>query len=213
MRIINEKMLPKELLKVIENDELEWDGGVSISSIDYFEDDAKIELSILLDRSDNVRQLWEVQLEGIRNQKINRDWAEDIIIYDQHFLIQEQRDFKSELYIKNKPLDTHKLLYDLYMYFSKNYNGFISFDKYLNGVYNIEFLFNINHGLFAKGPKFILIEIDEILKNNGCSTYFFGNNKPQRLFNNQWVEDTSDLFTLLIGRSFFVAETILFERV
>lgn len=102
MRIINDKILPEKLLKVIENDELEWDGGVIITSIDYFEDTIKLELLILLDRSDEKKQLWEVQLKGVRNDNIKRGWAEDITIYDQHYLIEEQKAFKSELYVQCK---------------------------------------------------------------------------------------------------------------
>lgn len=213
MRIINDKILPKELLNVIENDELEWDGGALITSIDYFADDAKIELSFLLDRSDEKKQLWEVQLEGIRNENIKREWVEDIVVYDQHYLIKEQKDMNSELYIKNGATDSNKLLRDLYVHFLSKFEYEIPFDKYLNKTVDIDFLLKMNNGLFAKGPKFILEEIDIILQNNKCDTYFFGETAPKRWVNNQWIDESSDLIALIIGGSYFVAEKISFERV
>lgn len=213
MRIINDKIVPKELLRIIENDELEWDGGVLITSIDYFGDDAKIELSILLDRSDEKRQLWEVQLEGIRNEKIKRVWAEDIVVYDQHYLIKEQKDLNSELYIKSGAKDPNKLLHDLYIHFLSKFEHEISFDKYLNKACNIDLLLKMDNGLFAIGPKFILEEIDIILNNNRCETYFLGEMAPKRWINDQWIVESSDLFALVIGESYFVAENITFERV
>ena len=213
MRIINDKILPKELIKVIENDELEWDGGAVITSIDYFEDDVKIELSILVDRSDEKRQLWEVQLEGIRNENIKREWAEEIVVYDQHYLIKEQKDINSELYIKNEAVDSNKLLHDLYVHFLSKYEYEIPFDKYLNDTVDIDILLKMDNGLFAKGPKFILEEIDVILQNNKCETYFSGETPPKRWVNNKWIDESSDLIVLIIGESYFVAENIIFERV
>jgi hypothetical protein len=213
MRIINDQILPKELLKVLENDDLEGSGGVMVTSLDYFADDAKVELSILLDGSDEDNQLWEVQIEGIRNERIVRDWAENILTYDQHFLIKEQKDSTIELYIKNAASDSNKLLSDLYRHFSTQFENYISFDKYLNTSNNLDFLFKMENGLFAKGPKFIMIEMNNILEKNGCSTYYYGETSPKRLSNNQWIEEVSDLVVLSVGQSYFVAENISFERV
>ncbi|CAG5083877.1 hypothetical protein [Parvicella tangerina] len=212
MRTINDEILPKELLQIIENDELEWDGGALITSIDYFADDAKIELSILLDRSEEKRQLWEVQLEGIRNENIKREWAEDIGVYNQHYLIKEQMDLNSELYLKNPTTDSNKLLHDLYVHFLSKFEYNIPFDKYLNKTSNIDFLLKMDNGLFAKGPKFILEEIDTVLKNHKCETYFFGETPAKRWLDNQWINETSDLIVLTIGESYFVAENITFKR-
>lgn len=213
MRTINDKILPKELLKVIENDELEWDGGAVITALDYFEDDAKIELSILLNRSEEKRQFWEIQIDGIRNENIKREWAEDIVAYDQHYLIKEQNDVNSELYIKKRALDSNKLLHDLYIHFLSKFQHEIPFDKYLNKTGDIDLLLKMNNGLFAKGPKFLLQEIDFVLKNNACETYFLGEVTPKRWVNNQWIDESSDLIALVIGESFFVAENFTFERV
>ena len=213
MRIINNEILPKELLTVIENDELEWNGGAIITSIDYFADDAKIELSILLDRSEEKRQLWEVQLEGIRSENIRREWAEDIVVYDQHYLILEQMDLNSELYVKNPTPDSNKLFHDLYVHFLSKFEYDIPFDKYLNKASNIDFLLKMDNGLFAKGPKFILEEINTVLQNNKCETYYLGETPAKRWVNNQWIDESSNLIALTIGKSYFVAETISFERV
>ncbi len=213
MRIINNEILPKELLSIIENDEVECNGGAIITSIDYFEDDAKIELSILLDSPKEKNQLWEIHLEGIRNEYIRRDWAEDIIVYDQHYLIKEQKDLNSELYIKTPAQDSNKLLHDLYVHFLSKFENDISFDKYLNRTSSIDFLLKMNNGLFAKGPKFILNEINTVLENNKCETYYLGETPSKRWVNNQWIEESSDLIAITIGGSFFVAETISFERV
>lgn len=213
MRIINDKILPNELLRVIDNDELEWDGGAIITCIDYYADDAKIELSILMNSSDENSQFWEIQLEGIRNETLKREWAEDIIVYDQHYLIKEQKDNNSELYIKKGATDSNKLLHDLYIHFLSKFESKIPFDKYLNKLGDIDFLLKMKNGLFANGPKFVLEEIDIVLKNNNCETYFFGETSPKRFVNNQWIDETSDLLALVIGGSYFVAENITFERV
>ncbi|GAA4841748.1 hypothetical protein [Algivirga pacifica] len=211
MRIINEQVLPKELLLVIENDELEWDGGAIISSIEYFGDDAKIILSILLDRSEEA-QSWAIQLKGVRNEYIQREWSEDIVVYDQHFLIDEQKDSITELYIKNRAKDPYKLLHDLYLHFLSKFNGCIAFDKYLNKSHDFEFLLQMTDGLFAQGPEFILKEINSILNQNGCETYFWGDRVSQRWSNNQCIDETSNLIVLCIGDSYYIAEEITFTR-
>lgn len=201
MNQINQTILPKELLQIIENDELEWDGGALITSIDYFEDHVKIELSILLDRSDEKQQFWEIQLEGLKSEKILREWSEDIGVFDQHFLIDEQIDKSVELYIKSKANDSNKLLSDLYFHFKNEYDDLISFDKYINTS-----LIQMNFGLLARGPKFIMDQIKEILNTNGCSPYFYESNSIE-------IEEKLNLYVLFIGSSYFIAEKITFERV
>lgn len=76
---------------------------------------------------------------------------------------------------------------------------------------DLGFLLNMNNGLFAKGPLFILEEVNTVLCENECQTYFLNKTPPKKWANNQWMDQSSDLMVLIIGDSYFVSEEIKFK--
>ncbi len=165
-------MFPAELENLLIKSEVEWDGSINITSIDYYDDDAKIELSFSNDSKGRLKQLWEIQLSGIRQERIVRQPADTMVAYDKHFLIDEQQGNTIELYVKTNPPQTSNAFREVHQYFYRAFQGFIPFEKYLTvKSTDVDSSFDREFGLFAHGPKFIMSEIKSILDSNGYSTY------------------------------------------
>lgn len=205
MNDISYKILPEELLTLINKGELDWHGGAFITSFECLEEQkATLGIHLLLDKSKKKEQNWRVHIEGLVCERIQREWSGDnILVYDQHFLIEEQQGARTELYIKNAPDNPHKFLADLYHHFSKKFEDYLLFEHYLNQELSLKALLKMPFGLFAKGPQFILEEIQYILETNGVITYFQG---KHQIF-------LKELLLLSIGGSYFVAESFYFDRI
>ena len=214
MPTVNHSIFPIELQNLLVKSEIEWDGSINITSIDYYGDDAKIELSFNDDRRGRLKQLWEIQLSGIREERIVRQPADTMIAYSEHFLIDEQQGNTIELYVKAKPSQTGDAFMEVYQYFYRTFQGFIPFEKYLNvKSTGADSSFDKDLGLFAHGPKFIMSEIKSILDSNGYSSYLAMERENTIQSETGWVKDDLNLFALIIGDSFFVAETMSFQRI
>lgn len=96
-------MIPKTIIQIIETGEFEDDGGMLITGLDFFADDCKIKLSLNSGDEDVPNQLWEIQIENIREERICYEWFYDIQNLRKHKLLEPYLEINKELYIKSKP--------------------------------------------------------------------------------------------------------------
>ena len=146
-------MIPNNIIQIIETGEFEDDGGMLITGLDFFADDCKIEISLNSGDEDVPNQLWEIQIENIREERICYDWFYDIQILPKHKLLEPYLQINKELYIKSKPKSPDELLKDLYVHHRNTFGYLREIEKFFNTEKRLNELCEMEFGLFAKGPE------------------------------------------------------------
>ena len=205
--------IPKELLQVVKTGEFEDDGGALITSIDYYTDDLKLEIKFNTGNENIENQFWEIQIENCREQKIDFNWSFELNIYSKHFLLAPFLEPHFDLYIKSKAPNPEKLFYDIYQYhnsFDKNRN----INTFFNNVQSdLLQTCEMDFGLVAKGPESYMKDYKMIFEKHETSPYLTNKVNPKRWYKNHWVAEKKHLELLEVGNSFFIAESITFNRV
>lgn len=210
MRLIL-NILPKELEEIINTGEFGDDGGIRITSLDYFVDDSKVVFSLDSGDEDKLNQLWELQIDGLRDQRISIDWANNLEFYSLHFLLWEFSRNHTSLYFKRKADNPNKLIADIFKTHRAVFGKWFDVEKYVSS-----FLFglcNESNGLFANGPKEILEYCYRVLERNNAEPYYYGSSEPKRWNGEQWVIEDKDLKLLIMGDSYFIGRNFTFQQV
>lgn len=210
MKLIK-NILPKELEEIIDTGEFEDDGGIKITSLGYFADNLKVGFSLDSGDEDKPNQLWELQIDGLRDQKIVVDWANNLEFYSDHFLLWEFSRNHTSLYFKRKANNPDKFIADIFKTHRAVFEKWFDVEKYISS-----FLFglcNESNGLFANGPKEILDYYYRVLKRNNTEPYYYGSTEPKKWDGEQWVVEDKDLKLLIMGDSYFVGKKFTFQQV
>jgi len=203
MKILKE-YIPITLNKIFKCDEFLEDGGIIISSINYTKDKLELIFNIFYNGYEIPKQQWKIIINGLLKEKIERGWADYLVVYSDHYLLYEFSDIHGDLYFKEKSKNPDKLFIDLYKSYLKNYQGdFLPFGKGINPAMKITRLCNSNAGLFARGPKIILEKYHEVLSENNIRSNIVISES----------EKISDLKILFFGDSYFIAKSFEFERI
>lgn len=206
-------MIPNNIIQIIETGEFEVNGGMLITGLDFFADDCKIELSLKPGDENVPNQLWEIQIENIREERICYKWFYDIQILPKHKLLEPYLEINKELYIKSKPKSPDELLKDLYVHHRNTFGKLREIEKFFNTEKRLNELCEMEFGLFAKGPETYLEEYKSILEKQETQPYMYGNFKSKKWTGEKWIEENPNLKLLLMGESFFIADEFKFERI
>ena len=206
-------MIPNNIIQIIEKGEFEDDGGMLITGLDFFADDCKIEVSLNSGDEEVPNQLWEIQIENIREERICYEWFYDIQILLKHKLLEPYLEINKELYIKSKPRSPDELLKDLYIHHRNTFGKYREIEKFFNTEKKLNELCEMEFGLFAKGPETYLKEYKSILEKQETKPYMYGTFKSKKWTGEKWIEENPNLKLLLMGESFFIADEFRFERI
>ncbi len=213
MYSIDNSDLPIEIMKLISEEETEWQGGFKINSLDFHEEDLKIKFELKLDTT-GESLFWEIQVEDLIDFKFEREFSEDMNIYSDHPLVRKWTKDEVSIYVKQRAKKPHQLAAQLNDEINSRFDYLFSIEDFLNTNYSLlSSCKELNFGLFAKGPKFLMEIIFEQLQIEGCQPYYFGSNKPMKWVIDGWQEAAKNLKVLSIGNSFFVASKFAFKQV
>lgn len=205
-------MIPIEIIEFISTGEFEDDGGMLITSMDFIADEGKLEVSLNSGDEEVPNQLWEIQVNNIREEKICYEWFYDIQILSKHKLLEPYFEINRELYIKSKPISPTELLKDLYVHHRNSFGKFREIEKFFNTQKTLDKLCEMDFGLFAKGPETYLNEYLSILTKQNSQPYLFGEFTSKKWTGDKWVEDNPNLKLLLCGETFFIADEFRFKK-
>lgn len=204
-------MLPPELSIILDSSEFEDNGGILVTSADWFADDVKLEISITTGPEE--KQLWEVSCESTRTCVIRPSWATDITIDDDHPLLWKYKYPSANLFFNGPAREPGGLFLSLYQLNEELFDGFLSLSEILNGHANFSDLTRSKSGLLAKGPVPLLNKISVLAKQAALETSIAGEHPAKRWNGEAWLEESGTIKLLRIDQSMVIAEAISFQRI
>jgi uncharacterized protein YkuJ len=196
-------IFPSDFKTILDSLYFEENGGLVISTLQYLNDDLKVLFTLSYSDNKKLEQTWQIDIIGIEKERVVRNWTTFPEIYSDHFLLYEFIDNCTELYFNGTTSNPEKLFIDLYKSHISNYSDYLDFGLGINAPNGMLKLCTNDYGLFARGPKQILIKYAECLKANGIKTNLI----------NVIESDKKDLKLLIFGDSYFIAKDFRFSKV
>lgn len=211
---ISSQVLPAEILDIIQESDFESVGGIYIECLDYLENNALLKLRIEAG-SEEATQFWQVTIEEIVSEKLQRSWAYDngasyIEIYTDHYLLWEFTNQHTELYVngitESPPEYVGARFYEMHM---KAFGEWLPLETYINsgGLFNA---IQMPQGLFAQGPEKVLSQYEKWLKQLGKPAYIF---ESEGLAAHNARKDRPDLQLMILGNSYFMGKRLIFSKI
>ena len=203
-----QKIVPIKLSKILETGEFEDDGGLLITGLDYFADDLKVEFIVNpgdLEADSKNNQLWELQIGNLKREKLEISWSSEIELHNDHFLIWDFTKSWTKLYFNGNARNADRFLSEIYQIHRRKFGRWIEVEKYLNVQPDLYGLCRSKYGLFAEGPKEILVAYEDCLRSHNMNPHFQGDYKGLNSHNREPL-----LQLLIFGESYFIAEKFEF---
>jgi hypothetical protein len=204
--------LNKDLHAIFETIEYEEGGSVYITRTDRFSDDLKVEFSIHTG-VDGQSQLWEVQITGVRAVSITSGFSDKIDLFDEHPLLWPYNQFQTSLYFARSSKHPYQLFASIYHIHMQETKKWFPLEKFINGNIPIVDLCKSTSGLFASGPINLLEAYKRTLEIHEMNPTIVGGHNPEQRTNRRWVVENAKLKALVIGVSYVIGETFVFNRV
>lgn len=202
MNIFNRSnRLPKELQSIIESKDFQNSGETNIKKVELWPDFV-VTFSIL---SNSGGGDWQVTIKGCKEYSIGSSvWPySEFHVYDEHPLLAKYNADEYYLYISSEPVETGKLIADIYMAHIDLTGDNVTIERYLGGS-----LFDActsYRGLFAAGPKSILSKYKKVLDKHKV-----GNNM---LLDKQRPElNTAPCRLLVLNKGYFIGTDFNFKE-
>ncbi|MBS7565758.1 hypothetical protein KHS38_15220 [Mucilaginibacter sp. Bleaf8] len=199
-----EEPLPKELTDIMDITEFENEAGIVIDSVIFNTYELYLNFSFRY-YDETPPKKWRLTVGHAKEERIVRDWTSCIALYKQHPRLLEYTDAHTELYFNGTSTQSLNLFADIYKSLQTLTDNLDELKGYVLGPCTTEALCQQGYGLFARGPKTILMLYQQCLIKHGIHSYFVG--KREAL-----AEDsTAKLFTL--GDSYIIGQDFHFERI
>jgi hypothetical protein len=195
--------LPIELLSVLNSPEFDDEAGILIKSVEYIDEDL-IVIFLINFGGHMPDQTWQVNIAGVKEERIIRNWSETLVLYNQHPLLLEYIDTQTELYFKGATTEWRNLFIDIFEMVSELAEDRADILQYIFSPQMIKEKSQYGHGLFARGPKTILKIYEQCLVKYGIYAYYLGERECS--------EDDKELKLLQIGDSFTIGKNFTFEK-
>lgn len=209
---MNNELLNKDLLEILSTVHFDENGGVRITGTDWYEDNLRIEFVIT--PGDSIKdQLWEVQINGVREDLIKSEFANKLELVEEHPLLWTYNQVGTELFFTKQTEKPDELFTSIYEIHMRETRGWLELHKFINKTISFKSLCRSNSGQFARGPVKLMEKYGDELSKHKMNPSFYGQHHPKRWTNDQWIEESEPMKALIIGRSYVVAENFDFKRV
>jgi hypothetical protein len=203
--------LNKELEDIFSTVEYEEDGGIRITRTNMYSDDLRVEFAIKTGKA-GQSPLWEVHINGVREDLIKSDFAHKLELFEEHPLLWAYNQRQSNLYFGKGTERPYELFVNIYSIHSQLTQNLIPFDKYVNGALSTIELCKSTSGLFAVGPIKIMEGYKGELEMHKMNPTIVSGHNPKRWLNGHQVDETGMAKILIIGASYVIGETFDFQR-
>ncbi len=202
-------IIPSDLVEILESMEFENDGYISITGLDYFDDELNVQLTIY--PGDNLpRQLWEIEINGLKKEHLDISECSDINFSTESNLLYQFTDRTTSLYFNGKAPDPHKLLADIYQCHRLNFSYWLDIEEFLNtnsqDPTSLNNLCKSSFGLFASGPKKYLDKYFKVLLDHQMNPHYQSDYDPI------YKDFDKPLGILFIGNSYFIGQNFSLIR-
>ncbi len=206
-------ILPADLRASFESLDYEEEGGLTVQSIDYLDNELHFTFSIFLgDINQNETQSWKLQVLNYRDGKIDTENLGGYFsFYSEHFLLSEFSDSETELYFRKRTNNSEKLFAEIYKIHITVFDNYFPLEKFTNGSDLLK-LCQADSGIFARGPKRVLKYYYDALNKAGSEPYYYGDFPPQKWDGEKWVPEDKNLKLVLLGGTYFIGTEFVYKR-
>jgi len=200
----------ENLLKTIENEFSESDGWFRIVGADWYADNLRIELSVLLN-DDTEPQLWAISCEHVIREEIISESAGFLYIERNHPLLVEYKEPEVEVAFSKNQLSYFELL-GAVSYACFKHLGEQPISHWLNTIPSAYSICRSEFGILGKFPLSVANELIEVLSNKPISLNFLPQRIPKYWNGNEHTEYPKNLEVLIIENSFIIGTGFSAER-
>ncbi|WP_158828488.1 hypothetical protein [Mucilaginibacter lacusdianchii] len=199
-----EDPLPKEITDIMDVSEFENEAGIVIDSVTFNTYELCLNFSFrYYDETSPHR--WRLTVGHAKEERIVREWTSQIALYKQHPRLLKYTDAYTELYFSGTSTQHLNLCADIYKSLQMLTDDFDGLKEYVLSPGTTEALCQQGYGLFASGPKTILMLYHQCLTKYGIHSYFVGEREVL-------TEDTG-LKLFQLGSSYIIGREFIFNRV
>ena len=200
-------LIPEELSQIFEEFYEEDELNVHINKAEYSENIFTVSFTLKSIATTDINtnnKKWMIRTIGHRRNRVSFDSGTKIRIEDDHPLLWEYTDIQCELYFNGQGSDSAKLHFELYKLHVGLFENYIPLEAYFNSWYSYDLL-EAKNGLLARGPKKLLSQYAECLKNH---------NVDFSMIDNKFIPEKSNLLVLFIDATdtYIIAEDFEFLR-
>lgn len=197
-----EEAFPKELTNVLDSPEFDNEAGIMMESAQFTEYGVDFRFSIRF--FEDPQQMWSIRIEGVKEEKLVRDWTQSIALYSKHPLLLGHAETYTELYFKGTTSQPNGLFTELFKRIIELSEEMEEVLPYILTPNRINEVSQQRFGLFARGPKTILKIYEQCLKEYGIHAYYISEYE-------QSINDRN-LKLFKLGDSYIIAQSFLFKR-
>lgn len=200
-------MLPLELLSLAE----EYDDDISyhIANTDRINKDIVLKLVVAINdthREVNFTQLWQLTITGYITGAIPVGHYINLHCNNVHPLLWPYTDTQCELYFNGVIKDASSLFYDLFLVHKRAFGNYLPLETFLNRNTDFHKLMLASSGLFAKGPKELLMDYASCLLKHQLTYTIIGEYPPRYLDGSTVGKTGKSLQVLFMGDHYIIAE-------
>jgi len=202
----------QDLLAYLQSPDLAGDPFVRVDAVAFPDGDGVISLSVRDYHGDNVWTDWEVRAVSLRDFRIQEPWGELWLEERDHVVARQHTDTQQQLFFRGQPPSVVEAVARLFLAHRDIARRWISFDRYINMALDLEVLLGQGFGMLADGPSFLVQAYARVLEREGVRSSLLEPRPPKVWDGHSFVEWASPLATLIIGESYFVAESFAGRR-
>ncbi|RVU02385.1 hypothetical protein EOD41_00135 [Mucilaginibacter limnophilus] len=199
-----EDALPQELTVILDSPEFDDEAGIVIDAVEFKNSDLLLDFSFRYWNDETPPQRWQLTVSDYKEEKIVRDWTQDIALYKQHPLLLEHIDTYTELYFKGTTTQSQELFIDIYQSLLTLTEDNVNLGEYVLTPGRVMELSQQGYGLFARGSKTILMLYRQCLTKYSIHAYFVGERERS--------EEDGALKLFQIGSSYIIGRTFHFVQ-
>jgi len=206
-------LLPLELLSLAE--EYHDDISYHIAGGDRINNDIILRLAVIIDdtyREVNFTQLWQLTITGYITGAVPVGYCIYLHCNNVHPLLWPYTDTQCELYFNGIIKDASSLFYDLFLVHKRTFGSYLPMETFLNRNTDFHKLLSASSGLFAKGPKELLMEYASCLQKHQLAYTVIGERSPEYLDGNAVGKTGKTLEILFMDNNYVIAERFDFTK-
>jgi hypothetical protein len=209
-------MVPEALTRIFEQYDYE-DLRLCIIRVDFQSDIFRFDIEIKAEENghqDPLGEQWTVTAIGIREQRISLNFAENIMLKEDHPLLWTFHDTQCQLYFAGTCRDPAGLFLEMYHIHRRLYENYVLFEDSLN-LTDFTRLFQLKGGLVSKGPRKLMSKYAEALTAFGLDFSIIGDWIPTIWNGEARVPERKDLKLLLMQqtKTYIIAEDFVFTKI
>ncbi len=196
-----------QLLAVLDAYDFEEDGGLELVGFTLQDKQCTLSLKVWPGGGGDWQQ-WEMSCADVRRYQLLSERLVGFDLTNDHVLLWDYNQPKSQLHLHGKPVDAVLLAWQLQARHQQVTDDQMPFAKYLNPhMSKCDSLVGLlagGYGLLARGPLPLLKEYEAVLSQHEVGTYYFSGSWEQRENEAAVSADNQNLSVLIVGTSYII---------